>query len=86
MPILKSAAKRMRSDAKKRSRNVEAKSELKTLYKKLADLSKAKASDAQEKARELVSLFDKATSRGVIPVSRANRKKARIANLLAKIK
>jgi small subunit ribosomal protein S20 len=84
MPILKSGAKRMRSDAKKRATNLETVSELKTLFKKLAALAQEKSKDAAERAKELVSLFDKAVSRGIIPKGRANRKKARIARLFKK--
>ena len=74
----------MRSEAKKRLRNMYTTSELKSLYKKLTALSQAKAKDIAEKGRELVSLFDKAVSRGIIPKGRADRKKRRIAQLIAK--
>ena len=85
MPILKSGAKRMRSDAKKRLLNLETNSELKTLFKKLAALTTEKKSkELETKARELVSLFDKAVSRGIIPKGKADRKKGRIAHLLKK--
>jgi small subunit ribosomal protein S20 len=86
MPILPSGAKRMRSDAKKRLKNLDTRSELKTLFKKLALLTSEKSKDVESKARELVSLFDKAVSRGIIPKGRADRKKARIAYLLKKTK
>jgi small subunit ribosomal protein S20 len=84
MPILKSPAKRMRSDAKKRGKNIEATSRLKSLYKKLLVLAQAKSKDLEAQARELVSLYDKAVSRGVIPKNRANRKKSRISALISK--
>jgi len=84
MPNLPSGEKHMRSDAKKRATNLETTSRLKTLYKKLTVLAEAKSKDLKEKASELVSLFDKAVSRGVIPENRANRKKSRIAALISK--
>jgi len=85
MPNLPSGAKHMRSDAKRRATNLDTTSRLKTLYKKLAVLAQEKSKDTKEKARELVSLFDKAVSRGIIPENRANRKKARIAALISKV-
>lgn len=85
MPNIPSAVKRMRSDAKKREKNQAVLSELKTLNKKLAqfaqDPEKAKAL-----AVKLVSNYDRAVVKGVIPRGRANRKKSRIAAFLAKIK
>ena len=85
MPNIRSAMKHMRSDAKKRTRNQAALSELKGLKKKLTQL----ASDppkAQALARELISRFDHAVSRGIVPHGRADRNKSRIAKFLAKLK
>jgi small subunit ribosomal protein S20 len=84
MPILKSPAKRMRSDAKKKLLNLESKTRLKTLYKNLTLLVKEKSKDAEKKVRELSSQLDKAASRGIIKKNTASRKKARIAKLFAK--
>ncbi len=75
--------KRMRSDAKKRARNQAAISELKTLSKKLA--SATEASKAKEIAQSLVSRYDRAVSRGIIPRGRASRRKSRIAQFVAKL-
>ena len=83
MPNIKSAAKRMRSDAKKRLKNQATVSELHTLYRKLALQAKADPATAKTEARELVSKFDKAVTRGIIPHGRADRKKARIAKLVS---
>ena len=84
MPNIKSAEKRMRSDAKKHLQNQSTLSELHTLYKKLVELVKTSPESAKEYARELASRLDKAVSRGIIPHRRADRKKARIAKLLSK--
>ncbi len=84
MPNIASAAKRMRSDAKKRLTNQTTLSELHTLYRKLVSLVESKAEGTKELARELVSKLDKAVSRGIIPHQRADRKKARIGKLLSK--
>lgn len=85
MPNIQSAAKRMRSDAKKRARNQAALSELKSLDKKLQTLDSSPAK-AQEFAVEVISHYDRAVSRGIIPRGRADRKKSRIAQFLAKLK
>ena len=82
MPNKRSAAKRMRSNLKKQFRNQTTLSELKTLYKKLANQTKASPEQAKETARNLISKLDKAVTRGIIPHGRADRKKARIAHLL----
>ena len=85
MPNIKSAIKRMRSDARKSERNQAALSELHTLDQKLKKLSKDPAK-AAEVAKVLVSRYDRAVSRGIIPRSRADRRKSRVAKLLAKQK
>ena len=82
MPNIRSAAKRMRSDAKKQARNQATLSELKTLKKKMIQLG-AEPAKAQEAARLLISRFDRAVSRGVIPRGRADRNKSRIEKFLA---
>ena len=86
MPNIKSAAKRMRSDIKKRLTNQSTVSELHTLSKKLVDQAKTNPDSARKEAQNLISKLDKAVSRGIIPHRRADRKKARIGKLLAKLK
>ncbi|MBI3313202.1 MAG: 30S ribosomal protein S20 [Candidatus Omnitrophica bacterium] len=85
MPNIASAKKRMRSDAKKKANNQEAISELKTLNQKLLSLS-GDRSKAEELAGRVISRYDRAVSRGIIPRGRADRKKSRIAAFLAKLK
>ncbi len=84
MPNIRSAAKRMRSDAKKQARNLAAVSELKTLKKKLLALS-GEPAKAKEFAQTLISRLDRAVSRGIIPRGRANRNKSRVAAFLNKL-
>ena len=84
MPNIKSAEKRMRSDAQKKLKNQAILSELHTLYKKLVELTQAKAQSAKEEAKNLISKLDKAVSQGIIPHGRADRKKSRIGKLLSK--
>lgn len=72
----------MRSDAKKRARNQSVISELRTLSRKLAQAGEA--AKAKEIAANLVSKYDRAVSKGIIPRGRAARRKSRIAKFLAK--
>ena len=74
----------MRSDAKKSARNQATISELHTLSKNLAQLS-AEPAKAKEMAGRLISRYDKAVSRGIIPRGRADRRKSRITHFLAKL-
>jgi ribosomal protein S20 len=83
MPNKDSAMKRMRSDAKKHAQNAVILSELHTRQKRLVTIAKQDPKSATEQARILISKLDKAVSHGVIPHKRADRKKARIARLLA---
>lgn len=85
MANVHSAIKAIRNDAKKRDRNLAVLSELHTLWKKLAKLSKAEAAQAKTLGNQLVSKWDKAASNGIVPKARANRKKARIAHFLTKL-
>ena len=75
----------MRSDAKKEARNKAALSELKTLSKKLVQ-SASEPAKAKEVAADLISHYDKAVSRGVIPRGRADRRKSRVTQFVAKLK
>jgi len=85
MPNIRSAIKRMRSDAKKRTRNQVVLSELKTLSDKLIKLQ-SEPDQARELAKRVISRYDRAVAKGVIPRRRADRKKSRIAKFLAKLK
>lgn len=84
MPNLESPKKRMRSDAKKASRNQAAVSELKTLSQKLRTLA-GKPEEAKAFAQQVISRYDRAVSRGIIPRGRADRRKSRIARFLAQL-
>lgn len=84
MPNIQSAIKRMRSDAKKHANNQAALSELKTLSKKLVQ-SASEPARAKEIAANLISRYDKAVSRGVLPRGRANRRKARVTQFVARL-
>ncbi len=82
MPNIKSAEKRMRSDAKKRDRNRSTMSELKTLEK---NMRAAEGQKAKEFGARLISRYDRAVGRGVLKRGTADRKKSRITLFLSKI-
>ena len=84
MPNIQSAKKRMRSDAKKRAGNQATMSELKTLDQKVKAMTDL--ASAQPLVRHLISRYDRAVSRGILPRGRADRKKSRLAKYLAKLK
>jgi small subunit ribosomal protein S20 len=74
MPNIKAAHKWMRQTEKRTHQNKEAKSRLRTLYKKGA------AGEMESKAVE--SAFDKAAAKGTIHPNKAARKKSRLAKAL----
>ena len=85
MANVHAAIKQIRKDSKKKIRNQDALSELKNLGAKLSQTSPQDAAKAKDLARELVSRWDRAVSRGIVPRGRADRKKARIAYFLNKL-
>jgi small subunit ribosomal protein S20 len=81
MPNIKSAKRRMRSDAAKQARNRSVKTTLKTAERRLNDAIKDGNKENTEKAfRASASAYDKAAKLGVIHSAKANRKKSRLAN------
>ena len=85
MPNIHSAEKRMRASAKQREHNLTVTSELKTMSKRLYTLAAKEPSKAAEYARLVIKKYDTAASNGIIPRSRADRKKSRVSSLIAKI-
>lgn len=72
MPNIKAAEKWSRQSDKRATRNKDAGSRLKTLYKK------AVATGEAEPIREVESAFDKAAGKGIIHRNKAARKKSRL--------
>jgi small subunit ribosomal protein S20 len=79
LPNIKSAKKWVRASQRRRQRNLNVKSALKTAFKEALT---AGASD--DDARAAASAYDKAAARGIIHRNKANRKKSRLAKHLAK--
>ncbi len=85
MANVHAAIKAIRKSTRKQVSNQAVTSELKTLWRKLAQSTSKDAAQAKALAQTLVSQWDRAASAGVVPKGRANRKKARIASFLNKL-
>lgn len=85
----RSSIKKIRTDKRRRLRNLSVTSELKTAARKLAAALKAKSADEATKlSREYFSKLDKAVKKNVIHKNRAARRKSRVSkqiNALRKV-
>ena len=84
MPNIKQQRKRVRTAAEQRLENLRYRSTIKTLTKRLS--TAVEAGDAEkidEDHRELVSLIDRAVSRGALHRNAGARKKSQAAKLAA---
>jgi small subunit ribosomal protein S20 len=77
VPNIKAAEKWARQSAKRRARNLDMKTRLKTIFKRAADQPDAATASSVE------SEFDRAAKRGIIHKNKAARKKSRLAKRLA---
>ncbi len=83
MPNIKSAAKRMRQSRVRQSRNRSAKSELKTLAKRvIAAVENKQIDKAADELKFAARRFDKAAAKGIIHPNAAARKKSRLSRRL----
>jgi small subunit ribosomal protein S20 len=78
LPNIKAAEKWSRQSEKRTERNRDAKSRLKTMYKK------AVTSGDEGAARTVEAAFDKAATKGIVHPNKAARKKARLAQAMRK--
>ncbi|MBI3333656.1 MAG: 30S ribosomal protein S20 [Candidatus Omnitrophica bacterium] len=86
MPIIHAAEKRVRADRKRRQRNLQVQSELKTLEKKLHGLIQSRdASGAGDLLKILTKRLDQAASKKVLHRNTASRNKARWSRQLANL-
>lgn len=86
MPNIKSAERRVRTEAKAKIRNRNVKSELKTLSKKFYEAVAAKNKEtASVSFIEYTSALDKAAVKGTIHINNSSRKKAQASKALASI-
>lgn len=78
-----SALKRVRQNEKRRTANKEVRSEIRTYTNKFTRaVQTGDKAQAEEAYRTVVSVLDRAASKGVIPKDRASRKKGRMASRL----
>ncbi|HMO14213.1 MAG TPA: 30S ribosomal protein S20 [Pirellulaceae bacterium] len=79
MPNTKSAAKRLKQNVDRRSRNRSVKSELKTHVKKVASsVSSGDVPKAEEEYKVTAKRLDQASSKGVIHPNKSARLKSRL--------
>ncbi|MFO1475879.1 MAG: 30S ribosomal protein S20 [Verrucomicrobiota bacterium] len=87
MPNTKSAARRVRSGARKQAHNRSIKTRLHSLEKQyLGLLGAGKKADATTLFKQVSSAFDKAVKTGVLHKSTASRKKSRLSLRLQALK
>lgn len=83
MPIIKSAKKQMRQNAKRHARNVPVKSKLKTLVKNMqATIKDGKVEEAVKNLPMVFSIIDTACKKNLIHKNNAARKKSGLAKAL----
>ena len=81
MPTRSSGMKHVRADKKKRDRNNQRKSALRTMLKQTETaIADGDMEQAQELYREAASQLDKAAGKGIIKKGMANRKKSRLSH------
>lgn len=78
MPIIASAKKKLRADARKKKINQKVRASVKLSVKTVRE----KMTEAN--LQEAYSALDRAAKKGIIPKKRADRRKSRLARLLAK--
>ncbi len=86
MPTRSSGMKHVRADKKKRDRNTQRKSTLRTMLKQTETaITDGEMEQAQELYRQAASQLDRAAGKGIIKKGMANRKKSRLAHDINKI-
>ncbi|MCR5348823.1 MAG: 30S ribosomal protein S20 [Bacilli bacterium] len=86
MPNIKSVIKRTKTSEKARQDNASKKSEVRSAIKKVELLAQeGKKPEAEAALHEAISLLDKAAQSGVLALNSANRKKAHLQALVAKL-
>ncbi len=87
MANLKSSKKRIRSNERKRIRNVTVKSSIKTAIKKVEQaIEQGDLKLAEERLSEATSALDSAAAKGIIHKNNSSRHKSRLAKKINKIK
>ncbi|MEK6537356.1 MAG: 30S ribosomal protein S20, partial [Actinomycetota bacterium] len=82
MANTKQQRKRVKIAERERTENLKYKSRIKTMFKTLTIAAREDKERASRLAIELISLIDKAASRGVIHENNAARKKSRVSSMV----
>ena len=86
MPNIKSQIKRDRTNEAARQANAARKSETRTAIKKVETLAaEGKKAEAEAALREAISLLDKLAQDGILAKNSADRKKAHLQGVVAKL-
>ncbi len=86
MANIKSQIKRDRTNEEARARNASRKSEARTAIKKVETLAaEGKKAEAEAALREAISLLDKLAQDGILAKNSADRKKAHLQGVVAKL-
>lgn len=87
MATSQSAKKRIRQNEKRRKRNANVRSEVRTRLNQFTDaLESGDLKEAEARFRDVESQLDRAVSKGVIPKNRASRKTSRLAKRLNELR
>lgn len=82
MANIKQQRKRVKIAAREHTENLRYKSRIKTMFKSLTVAAQDDQERASQLGLELISLIDKAASRGVIHPNNASRKKSRVSGIV----
>lgn len=86
MPNTKAAAKALRQDARKKSRNDKVKTELRYLVKHTRRAVTEKAGDkARDLLKKTIKAYDKAVQNKVLKANTGNRMKSRLSKLVSSV-
>lgn len=80
MPNIKSAKKRLRQSMKRRTRNKDVRSSIRTVTKTL--LNTESAEEAEGLYRQLTSMLDRAARKGLIARNAVDRRKSRLSRFV----
>lgn len=80
MPNIKSAKKRLRQSIKRRARNKDVRSSIRTVTKTL--LNTESAEEAEGLYRQLTSMLDRAARKGLIASNAVARRKSRLSRFV----
>jgi small subunit ribosomal protein S20 len=80
MPVIKSAIKQMKNNAKRRQRNLPLKTKIKTVFKTNLDLVKeGKLEEAKTQLSRSYKVIDTAVKKNLLNKNTASRRKSRLA-------